>query len=49
MGQKVFDLLLKLKSKEEQEETPKRLLLDASLVVGDSTAEVSSKKQNKLS
>ncbi|MGQ4665258.1 GntR family transcriptional regulator [Metabacillus halosaccharovorans] len=44
MGQKVFDILLKLRNKEDQAVVPKRVLLDANLVIGNSTAPVTIKK-----
>lgn len=44
MGQKVFDLLTKLRNKSDQDMIPKRVLLDANLVIGNSTAPVSVKK-----
>ncbi len=44
MGRKVFELLMKLQNKNDQDIQPKRVLLDASLVIGNSTAPVSIKK-----
>ncbi|MGP4039766.1 GntR family transcriptional regulator [Gracilibacillus sp. D59] len=44
MGRKVFELLMKLRNKEDQDINPKRVLLDASLIIGNSTAPVSVKK-----
>ncbi|WP_091482048.1 GntR family transcriptional regulator [Gracilibacillus orientalis] len=44
MGRKVFELLMMLKNKEDADIHPKRVLLDASLVIGKSTAPVSVKK-----
>lgn len=40
MGQEVFDILMKLHHKKEQDTIPKRVLLDVDLVIGNSTAPV---------